>query len=326
MSRSLGIFLGALLLMLCSGHLFAQGTFTVDMPSQFLGQFQAAMSGWLARIRPFADSLFYFLALCDVIYTAATLVLEGVDFHAWSAGLIRTILRIGFFLVLLRYAANWVPAIVTSFAQLGKTAAGVTSLAPSDVFAQGLQIAGNLFAESTTQGLLFFLGTNLLVVLCCLVIVIAFAIITLSLIMTWVEAYLCMSVAFVLLGFGGSRWTQEYAARVLSMAVSVGIRLLVVYVIVATGQSLTGGWANQAANINTTSMPAMSAFSIMAACVLLCLCAWHLPKLAATALGYGPSLGHGEVVAMTAGILSLGSRVAIVGARGGAGVGAAASG
>jgi hypothetical protein len=53
--------------------------------------------------------------------------------------------------------------------------------------------------------------------------------VTLSLIITWVESYVALGVAYVMLGFGGSRWTREYVNRYICLMISVGLKILTIY-------------------------------------------------------------------------------------------------
>jgi type IV secretion system protein TrbL len=57
-----------------------------------------------------------------------------------------------------------------------------------------------------------------------LLIVVSYTLITINFIVTLVESYLVVSVGFIFLGFGGSRWTAPYTERYIGLAVSIGIK------------------------------------------------------------------------------------------------------
>ena len=95
-------------------------------------------------------------------------------------------------------------------------------LSPGDIFVQGLNIAGALIDAGSTSAFFTNPGTSLALVLCAVLIMISYIIITLNFIVTMVESYLVVSVGFIFLGFGGSRWTVPYTERYIGLAISIG--------------------------------------------------------------------------------------------------------
>ena len=46
----------------------------------------------------------------------------------------------------------------------------------------------------------------------------------------------------IFLGFGGSRWTAPYVERYIGLAVSIGVKIVLLYCLISAGQSLGVGW------------------------------------------------------------------------------------
>jgi type IV secretion system protein TrbL len=103
--------------------------------------------------------------------------------------------------------------------------------------------------------------------------------------------------------------------------VSVGVKIMVIYLLIGAGFILSAGWVTAAQNIALSTQPAIDALDIAAAAVILLMICWHAPKLAAAILGGSPALTGGDAVA-TGGAL-LGGALAMAGlAAGGVALGA----
>jgi type IV secretion system protein TrbL len=156
-----------------------------------------------------------------------------------------------------------------------------------------------------------------------LLIVISYTLIAINFIVTLVESYLVVSVGFIFLGFGGSRWTAPYTERYIGLAVSIGIKILLLYCLIAAGFSLSIGWLGEAQGVATSSRPAMTAFDVMGGSLIFMMCCWQIPKLFSAVIGGSPALTGGDLVATAA---VVGSAALAVGGAAVAGVGALAGG
>jgi len=136
----------------------------------------------------------------------------------------------------------------------------------------------------------------------------------------------------IFVGFGGSRWTAPYVERYIGLGVAIGVKIMLLYLLIGSGMSLSLDWADAAKAVGTSSKPAMSAFEIMGASLIFMMLCWQIPKLFAAVLGGSPALSGGDLVAaggtVATGALILGSAAAAgAGAiAGAAGAGAGAGG
>ena len=154
------------------------------------------------------------------------------------------------FYALLINGRIWIPGIIDSFSQIGANAAAMPGpLSPGDIFVQGLNIAGALIDAGSTSAFFTNPGTSLALVLCAVLIMISYIIITLNFIVTMVESYLVVSVGFIFLGFGGSRWTVPYTERYIGLAISIGIKIVLLYCLISAGMSLGVGWIDEAQTV-----------------------------------------------------------------------------
>jgi type IV secretion system protein TrbL len=310
-------------------------TFTSTVPSGIMDQFRAQRAAWSTNVFVYATALFGILAVIEFAWSAAVMLLEKTDLQSWTSALVRKMMWIGAFYALLLNGNTWIPAIIDSFTTIGQTASGTNALSPGDVFVQGLSIAGALMDGASTSAFFTNPGPSLALVFGAVLIVISYIIITLNFIVTMVESYILVSVGFIFLGFGGSRWTAPYVERYIGLAVSIGIKILLLYCLIAAGMNLGNGWIAEAQNISSSTRPIMTVFDVMGAAVIFMMLCWQIPKLFSAVLGGAPTLTGGDFAA-TVGVLAgtayaAGSAMArgasaVVGAvaAGGAGAGAGA--
>jgi type IV secretion system protein TrbL len=290
-------------------------------PSAMLDQFRAVRITWLNTAAAFANRLFGLLAVIEFAWTAAILVLERTDLQGWTAALIRKMMFIGAFFALLNFGPDWIPRIIASFQTIGQTASGLGSLAPTDILTQGLNITGNLLSGAASSGWMGNFGTALSLVFASLLAFLAFLGLTVQLVVTLVESYLVVGAGFIFLGFGGSRWTAPYVERYISLAVSTGVKIMVLYLLLGAGLTLTGGWVAAANAIPGSAEPAVDALDIAASAVLLLMICWNVPKFTAAILGGTPAFTGGDAVG-TVGGLAQAALLAGTAAAGGVALGA----
>src|SRR5215831_4765807 len=205
-------------------------------PSQILQQYRNFRITWIANIWPYANTLFALLATIEFAWSAAVMMLDRADLQSWASALIRKFMAIGAFYAILLYGNQWIPAIVDSFAKLGGFASGVdpaAGLSPSGVFTQGLNLAGALASAGANAGFIDNPGTALSLLISALIVVIAFAFITVQYVVAVVESYLVVSGGVIFLGFGGSRWTSSYLERYIGLAVSTGVKIMLLYMLIS---------------------------------------------------------------------------------------------
>jgi type IV secretion system protein TrbL len=306
----------------------AQGT---TDPQGMLQSFSDASVNWQTAIYPYALSLFKLLAAVDFAWTCIVLALEKSDAQALTAGIIKKLMTIGIFFSLLAFAPQWFPLIIQSFVQIGGSASGTaTPLNPSDILKMGLTIAGSLLnAASQTTSLLTGFATSLSLIFAAAVIVISYVVITVHFVMAMVESYVVIGAGYIFLGFGGSRWTSPLAEKYVSQVVSVGARLMVLYLVIGLGQQFATHWIAMATvAANGASANISLSWNVAAEVAMYAVICWTVPKLVSNVIGGTLSASGGDAVgvgvAAGTAALSLAALASGVGAPAAAAGGAAA--
>lgn len=188
---------------------------------------------------------------------------------------------------------------------------------------QGIGIAGALLDAASTSAFFTNPGSSLALAFAALLIVVSYIVITINFLVTFVESYLIISVGFLFLGFGGSRWTAPYVERYIGLAVAIGIKIVLLYCLISAGLGLGNGWLAEVQGVKTSAHPSMTAFDVMGASLIFMMLCWQIPKLFAAVLGGAPALTGGDLISTGVMVASAGVAFASAGA---AAVGALAGG
>jgi len=254
-----------------------------------VGQFNAAVAGIYGAILPIAQNLFIFLAAISVTWALVWWILEKDDPVPIFVALLRTLMRISFFWFVLINAQALARAVLNSFVAAGQaaaTAAGASmpQLSPVGILQAGSDLAETLVQNLNVQGLLGSLAGGFLAPILGILLFIAFLIIAAQMVIALVEGFIVMSGGVLLLGFLGSPWTARFGLSYFSALVGSGVKLFMIYIIVALGGGLVAGW--QAAMAGGVDLA--GALSILGVCALFSFIAWSIPA-------YGQALASGAV-------------------------------
>src|SRR6266853_697325 len=309
----------------------AQGPNSVNGPSSILDEYKGLQNGWITKLLGAAQRLFFLLAGVEVAWSFTLLAIEKADFQALTATIVRKIMWIGIFYAILLYGVTpggggWIPAIIDSFHILGQNASSVGPLGPDAIVGFGVNMSIDLLASLKAANFLTSFATSMALVFCAVVVFIAYLAIAIQFVVAMVESYLVIGAGVIFLGFGGSRWTAAYVERYIAYAVSVGMKILVLYLLVGAGMTLSQGWIAVAQNAAASPDPARTGFDLAAAAVMfLCVC-WMSPKISSAMLGGVASMSGGDLVGvgMGVGVAAVGAGVLATGyaTRGSGGGGA----
>jgi type IV secretion system protein TrbL len=294
----------------------AQGPSSVNGPSSILDEYKGLQNAWITKLLGAAQRLFFLLAGIEVAWSFTLLAIEKADFQALTATIVRKIMWIGIFYAILLYGVTpggggWIPAIIDSFHILGQNASSVGPLGPSAIVGFGVNMCVDLLYSLKGADFLTSFASSLALVFCAVIIFVAYLAIAIQFVVAMVESYLVIGAGVIFLGFGGSRWTAAYVERYVAYAVSVGMKILVLYLLVGAGMTVSQGWIQVAQNAATSTDPARTGFDLAAAAVMfLCVC-WMSPKISSAMLGGVASMSGGDLagVGMGVGLAAVGAGV-----------------
>ncbi len=255
--------------------------------------FQAASSGWAATAQHYAFSIFSALAALEFAYAGITWVLRRNDLPEFLANFTLKILGLAFFYTMIYEAPTWAPAIIHSFMDLGGRISGApVTLDPSAVVSEGVNIAAAMINSLSRLHIFDEIEAVIPVTIAALLVLIAFTIVAIQLLLTLVESYLIIGAGIVMLGFTGSRWTVSWGEKYFAYAVSIGIKLLVLELLIGLGGTLAAQWA---AEFTATTLPVSVYFSVATASLVYGAMAAMAPGLAGSFMNGAPNMSLGSV-------------------------------
>lgn len=210
-----------------------------DAIQSLQNEFRAQTGAWFGPLKDIATWLLISLATIAWAWSAGQMVLRNADLQEFMVEFVRLVIFVGFFLALILNAAEWSTAVIDGFMWAGNQAAGAGvsgDMNPSAILERGFILAGKIIDAS---GRLTFLAFAILA----LVVLVLYALIAAYALLVMGEMYVVTAAGVLLLGFGGSQWTADYAKRYITYCVSVGAKLYVLFLIVGLGEQFIYNWA-----------------------------------------------------------------------------------
>jgi type IV secretion system protein TrbL len=290
---------------------------------------QNASNQWAPRLHDYALWLLGCLAVIQLVWTFAPLVMRGAELGDILHELVKFILVIGFFYAMLDHATEWGGAIVNSFRQAGAHAAGLGSaeLMPGDMFSTAVDFSRQVLTAGVSM---FSPITSVVVAVSALIVLMCFTFIAALVFVTLVEAYVIINAAVLFMGFGGSQWTREYALAPIRYAVAVGAKLFVLTLIVGLIMQVSAEWSAAYTN-DEASLMTLVGLSLVCAYLTKTIPELIGGMISGTSMGGGSAIG-GMAAAGAAGaaaaiatVATAGAAAPAAGALGAAGTGGGAA-
>lgn len=270
-----------------------------ETTTDLLQYFRDNMAAWEPALRGTAERLFWLLAGIEFTWSAIRLALKGMDFNEILAELFKTVLRLGFFWFLLLHSTDLANALIQSFKMAAINASSTPPPDIAQIFSIGLNIGSKLLNWNFATSI-----ANLIVAcLSALAIIICMGLMAANMIEAIIESYFVISAGVILMGFGGSSWTSEYAKKLLVYAFSVGVKLFVLQLVIGLAQTVL---LDLASRFDPSSI--QDTLVMVGAALILWLLSLNIPNKL-QALINGTSFGQGGMIAgaITAGMAAAAS-------------------
>ncbi|TPJ52459.1 P-type conjugative transfer protein TrbL [Mesorhizobium sp. B2-6-4] len=230
-----------------------------------------AAKSWETTILQAATSLFWLLALIEVGICAVWLAINSATLEAWFGELVRRMLFIGFFLFVLTTGPQLAKDVVNSLFQIG---GGSGSVSPADVFDAGLKVGASL-SQKVSFGLFEDNALATAAVFSMVIVVICFGLVSAIFIAVITEMYVGLLAGMIMLGFGGSSFTKDFAIRYLIYAFGVGMKLMALVMIANIGSDVLVGIADDP----MTEESAYATTAIAGIAVIIFMVAMYVPTI-----------------------------------------------
>lgn len=246
-------------------------------------------STWTVTIKNHALNIFYILAVISFAWGSIKLALEGSVWKDFVVYLIKSIAFISFFYTILFFGDTWMLLIIDSVREIGADASGISGLSPSKIFELGIELASKIMAEASVINI----ADTLVMFLSAIIVLICFMLIAAIMLLAIVEAYFVLSVGMFLLAFGATHWTKEHALKQINLALSVGIKLMSLQLIIGVGQKILADFINVLGDSTINEI-----FVVLGASVVLLVLVQKIPDLLQSIIN-GVSINTGTDVIST---------------------------
>ncbi|OZI50743.1 P-type conjugative transfer protein TrbL [Bordetella genomosp. 4] len=304
--------LGAVLLLAlfsADGHAAVDNYDILDGIVKELKTVTETMSG---KLIGFATTLFWLLAVINMVWTFGMMVMRKADIGEFFAELARFIITLGFFWWLLSNAVtgmNIAGTIIESMRDMAAQATGLgRELSPSGIVDVGFDVLKKVM--NADMGL----AETIVAFAVAIIILLIFAAVGINMVVALAESWFLLYGGLFVLGFGGARWTTDIAIGYYRQVLGVGSKLFGMAAIVGIGAAFVNTYvARLTANVRLTELAVM----LVAAYVFYKL-SDRIPSMMASLIsGGGPGGFAGSGGAVSAGAIA-GAAASLAGAAAGA--------
>ncbi|MFP3341470.1 P-type conjugative transfer protein TrbL [Halomonas sp. SIMBA_159] len=269
--------------------------------------FRDSVALWYAPLQQVATWLLLSLAVISYTWSASQMVLRNADLGEFVAEFVRLVIFTGFFLFLIQGGQQLAETMIKGWVWIGGQATGTSlSLSVPEILERGFTLGGDVI--SAGSGL-----SRIAYTILALPVVILYTLIAAYAFFVLAEMYVVTAAGIVLLGFGGSQWTADYAKKYITYTISIGAKLYVMFLVIGAGEQFIHQWA-----VNQDHESFRAILAIIGVLLMMAILVKMIPD-AVQGIINGASLGSATPsvggMARAAGSVAVG---AAVGAAGGA--------
>lgn len=256
----------------------------MDPFAEILEQYNIAVLSWKPIALGIARNLFVLLATIQISWSAIEWMLKKDDPVDLFIDFVRKLITIGFFFMIINNYDVFVKPISEGFLQAGDLMIGTkVRLSPSNIFARGATLSSYILTTSKHGGVLLDFAGALFSTVVAIVVLLCFILIAIKVALITIGGKIILTAGIIMLGFSGSKWTIDFTRKYLTAAVTIGIQLLFITLIVGLGESLSQQWKEIIANAPPDKW--IEAYiSVLGAALLFMMIAWLLPDMGAQML------------------------------------------
>lgn len=233
---------------------------------------------WLFRTTPAALTLFLALATIQVSWDG--LMWAITDTPDIPGRAFRKFLVLSLLYTLIVALPFWLPPVLSTFELLARQATGLAGLSPSRIFDQGLSLALSLFDSWKEVAVLANPAAMVFRLVTFFLVLVAFTAIAFQMARVLVEGAVVLGGGVLFLGFAGHRATFGLSEGFIRYALDVGVRVYVVYLLVAVGRDLGATWDELVRNQSLLGLFTFDVrlhLVIAASALLFAYLVWSLP-------------------------------------------------
>lgn len=254
-------------------------------------EYQLASRGWVSRVLAATTNLFFWLALIEFVVAGLMYMIATPQAREATAGrFLVKIMVISFVYMLITQSSYWLVRLIDSFAGVGEYATG-RFMSPSDIVAYGTALSGEILDSVDTMGMIKNPPIVIYITFTALLVMVSYILMAVQVVITLVHSYILLSAGIFFLAFAAFRATVSLAENYLLACVHAGVKLMILYFVIALGEPLTRRWAALLASDSYLSTDYGPIIEVLAGVMILAFIVWFTPNRLANQITSGASLG-----------------------------------
>ena len=258
-----------------------------------MAAFKTQTGAWTGALQVFAIGTFALLAAIQFAWSMIRTALSRHDMSEVLGELLNQAIFLGFFSFMMLNAASFGGAIIDTFRFVAGQAGG-TAVTPGEFLALGIRLATQSYEAILALPWSAIPGA----IICCIVILVLFALMSAQLLVTGAKALFWINAGVFYFGFGGSVWTKDYAISMVRHLVAVGAELFALQMLLSLCMGLIRSWV--AAPVGGGQVTMTSVFVQIAVAAVMMVMVWEIPKEAQRIISGSSVTGPGLVGATAA--------------------------
>ncbi len=260
-------------------------------------EYLQATQHWFSQVEAAGMTLMVILLVIQLTLKLSKVILTGEgNAVTMMVHSIKNIVLLAVLYYLMTNAGTLLPKLFNSFSQLGVAGSTITSLDPSSVVSEGLAIASAILQSFNGWGVLTDIAFSFFGVFCCIAVVVCYGLIAAELMITLIESYFLVAVSALFIAFGATSYTLPMAREYIGMTVAVGIKLMMLYVMIAIGVQLGSDWA-QLISQATQAKDWSTYLGVAVGSIIYYLIVKSVPSKIASAASHSFAVSHTDSIA-----------------------------
>lgn len=252
MVRKALLYAASIFLLVLPSAAFAQAL-QPGMLDTIVSTFLAQAQSWQATLQQIALGIFHPLLVIEVAWTLGRAFVADLAFGEILLLLGMQAIAAGFFYWLI-INPIFLYDVVHGFWLAGSMASGSAVITPSDTVSAALAVGSTVWKSLTWGTIMSAPILAVLLAIVGLIVVVLFGFMAATLVETLIEAAIVSYAGVVLLGLGGLSYTRDFAIGMYRWALSVGIKLMVLQLIMGVAANMMKQFASQIGGANVATM------------------------------------------------------------------------
>jgi P-type conjugative transfer protein TrbL len=247
----------------------------MDIITTTINSYNKIFASYLTQFLQWGEWLFYSCLTISMVWLCLWKAFDHHSFQEAMPDFIKEFFIVTFFYSIMINAGPWLYSIANTATVIGTTLVQ-QKVDPSSIITQGFAIANALMAAANNTSFLVNIFGTLIASFSYVIILLVFFTVALDLAVTIISNSILISIASMSLAFSAFSFTRSVARKTLDLIIANSMKLLVLYIVIASGKELM---VKIASLIPADKIITLDTFGwVVVSCLLFGAVAKYIPK------------------------------------------------